>query len=46
VIFQYLDDENIFALCAKKEERNYKKGEIINLEGDKNIDFKYLKKGW
>jgi CRP-like cAMP-binding protein len=45
VVFEYLDDDNIFALCANKEERNYKKGEIINLEGDKIIDFKYLKKG-
>jgi CRP/FNR family transcriptional regulator len=45
VIFQFLQDEDIFDLCDNKEERSYRKGEIINLEGDRIIDFKYLKKG-
>ncbi|MBM3419525.1 MAG: Crp/Fnr family transcriptional regulator [Bacteroidetes bacterium] len=45
VVFRFLDDENILRLCANKEERNYRKGDIINLEGDRIVDFKYLKKG-
>jgi CRP-like cAMP-binding protein len=45
VIFQFLDDENVYRLCADKEERHFRKGEIINLEGDRIVDFKYLKKG-
>lgn len=45
VIFQFLKDEDIFDLCDNKEERSFRKGEIINLEGDRIVDFKYLKKG-
>lgn len=45
VVFRFLGDEDILNLCANKEERNYRKGEIINLEGDRVVDFKYLKKG-
>jgi CRP-like cAMP-binding protein len=45
VIFRFLDDDNIINLCDNKEERSYRKGEIINLEGDKIVDFKYLKRG-
>jgi len=32
-------------LCNHKEERAYFKGEIINHEGEKIVDFKYLKSG-
>jgi CRP/FNR family transcriptional regulator len=45
VIFRFLDEENILKLCESKEERTYRKGEIINREGDRISDFKYLKKG-
>ncbi|MFO7573794.1 MAG: Crp/Fnr family transcriptional regulator [Bacteroidales bacterium] len=45
VIFRYLDEENILRLCESKEERSYRKGEIINREGERISDFKYLKKG-
>jgi CRP-like cAMP-binding protein len=45
VVFRHLDEDNVISLCENKEERNYRKGEIINLEGDRIIDFKYLKKG-
>jgi len=45
VIFKFLDDDDIFELCSNKEERSFRKGEIINLEGDRILDFKYLKQG-
>lgn len=45
VVFRHLDEDSIISLCENKEERNYRKGEIINLEGDRIVDFKYLKKG-
>lgn len=32
-------------LCRFKEEHSYRKGEIINHEGEKITDFKYLKSG-
>jgi CRP-like cAMP-binding protein len=45
VVFSYLDDSTVQALCNNKEEQAYRKGEIINHEGEKIIDFKYLKSG-
>lgn len=45
VVFATLDDQSIQELCSYKEERPYYKGEVINHEGEKIIDFKYLKSG-
>jgi len=45
VVFSTLDSESIIELCNFKEERSYNKGEIINHEGEKITDFKYLKTG-
>jgi CRP-like cAMP-binding protein len=45
IVFSYLDDATIQELCNHKEERSFGKGEIINIEGDKITDFKYLKSG-
>lgn len=45
VVFATLDDQSIQELCSFKEERSYLKGEIINHEGEKITDFKYLKTG-
>lgn len=45
IVFSYLDDNSIQELCNNKEEQSYRKGEIINHEGEKIIDFKYLKSG-
>jgi CRP-like cAMP-binding protein len=45
VVFSTLDDQSIEELCQFKEERSYNKGEIINHEGEKITDFKYLKTG-
>ncbi len=45
VVFSYLDDSSIQELCNNKEEQSFHKGEIINHEGEKIIDFKYLKSG-
>jgi len=45
VVFSTLDDKSIRELCDNKEERSYQKGEIINHEGEKITDFKYLKTG-
>lgn len=45
VIFTTLDEDSIRSLCEFKEEHSYRKGEIINLEGEKITDFKYLKTG-
>jgi CRP-like cAMP-binding protein len=45
VVFSTLDDQSIEELCKHKEELSYHKGEIINLEGEKITDFKYLKTG-
>jgi len=45
VVFATLDDQSIKELCQYKEERSYHKGEIINHEGEKITDFKYLKTG-
>ena len=45
VVFAYLDDPTIQELCNNKEEHSFQKGEIINHEGEKIRDFKYLKSG-
>ena len=45
VVFSYLDDPSIEELCNNKEEQTFLKGEIINHEGEKITNFKYLKKG-
>jgi CRP/FNR family transcriptional regulator len=45
VVFAYLNDPTIQELCNNKEELPFRKGEIINHEGEKIIDFKYLKSG-
>jgi len=45
VVFSYLDEKSIEQLCDNKEEQAFRKGEIINLEGEKITNFKYLKSG-
>jgi CRP-like cAMP-binding protein len=45
VVFSYLDDPSVEELCINKEEQFFRKGEIINHEGEKIINFKYLKSG-
>lgn len=45
VVFAYLDDPLIEDLCNHKEEQFFRKGEVINHEGEKISTFKYLKSG-
>jgi len=45
VVFAYLDEKSIEQLCEHKEEESFRKGEIINHEGEKITNFKYLKSG-
>ncbi len=45
VVFTYLEDTTIEELCDHKEEQFFRKGEIINHEGEKITNFKYLKSG-
>jgi CRP-like cAMP-binding protein len=45
IVFAYLDEPAIQKLCSQKEEQPFKKGEIINHEGEKITSFKYLKSG-
>lgn len=45
VVFSFLDDSSIDELCEHKEEQFFRKGEIINHEGEKINTFKYLKSG-
>jgi len=45
VVFAYLDEKSIEQLCDNKEEQSFRKGEIINHEGEKISNFKYLKSG-
>ena len=45
VVFSYLDDASVEELCNNKEEQFFRKGEIINHEGEKITNFKYLKSG-
>lgn len=45
IVFANLDENAIMSLCNHKEEHSFRKGEIINHEGEKITDFKYLKSG-
>jgi len=45
VVFAYLDDKSIQELCNHKVEQSFRKGEVINHEGEKITGFKYLKSG-
>jgi CRP-like cAMP-binding protein len=45
VVFSYLDEKSIEELCEHKEEQFFRKGEIINHEGEKINNFKYLRSG-
>lgn len=45
VVFSFLDDASVQDLCNHKEEQSFMKGEVINHEGEKITDFKYLKSG-
>jgi CRP/FNR family transcriptional regulator len=45
VVFSYLEDPTVEELCDHKEEQFFRKGEIINHEGEKITNFKYLKSG-
>ena len=45
IVFSYLDDLSVEELCENKEEQSFRKGEIINHEGEKISTFKYLKSG-
>jgi CRP-like cAMP-binding protein len=45
VVFSYLTDPAVEELCDHKEEQFFRKGEIINHEGEKISNFKYLKSG-
>lgn len=45
VVFSYLDELSVEDLCDHKEELFFRKGEIINHEGEKISNFKYLKSG-
>ena len=45
IVFSSLDDSSVDDLCNNKEEQFFRKGEIINHEGEKINTFKYLKSG-
>ena len=45
VVFSYLADPAIEELCDHKEEQFFRKGEVINHQGEKISNFKYLKSG-
>jgi CRP-like cAMP-binding protein len=45
VVFSYLDDPSVDELCNNKDEQFFRKGEVINHEGEKIVNFKYLKSG-
>jgi len=45
VVFSYLTDPIIEELCDHKEEQFFRKGEVINHQGEKISNFKYLKSG-
>jgi CRP/FNR family transcriptional regulator len=45
VVFELLNAEAVEELCRNKEEQFFRKGEVINHEGEKITTFKYLKSG-
>ncbi len=45
IAYSYLDEETIQELCDNKVEQTFRKGEIINQEGEIVNGFKYLKNG-
>ena len=45
VVFSSLDEATIAELCRNKIEQTFRKGEIINREGEKIRYFKYLRSG-
>jgi CRP/FNR family transcriptional regulator len=45
VVFANLDNKAIEELCNNREEQFFRKGEVINHEGEKITTFKYLKSG-
>ena len=45
VVFSFLNDPAVEELCDHKEEQFFRKGEIINHDGEKFSFFKYLKSG-
>lgn len=45
VVLGNLDEASIQRICEHKEEQFFRKGEIINYEGQKIENFKYLKSG-
>jgi CRP-like cAMP-binding protein len=45
VVFSYLDEAAIEDMCQHRDEQVYRKGEVINHEGEKISNFKYLKSG-
>lgn len=45
MVFSYLDEKSIQDLCKYKDEQFFRKGEIINHEGEKINTFKYLQSG-
>jgi len=45
IVFSYIDEKGILELCNNKVEQSFRKGEIINQEGEKITSFKYLKSG-
>ncbi len=45
VAFSNLDQVDIERICDSREEKAFSRGEIINKEGDRVRDFKYLKNG-
>ena len=45
VVFAFLDEGSIQELCDNKSEQSFTRGQIIQKEGDKISEFKYLKSG-
>jgi CRP/FNR family transcriptional regulator len=45
VVFSLLNEEAVEELCNNKTEQFFRKGEVINHEGEKITTFKYLKSG-
>lgn len=45
MVFSFLNDPSVELLCDHKEEHFFARGEVINHEGEKISNFKYLKSG-